>query len=89
MRGNGQSLQSGAGGNRVGWRQFTTPDPITPATGKQPSHKPPMLHRIIYEDWQLIFPLIAIVVASLICLAAWRTTDRKSDNLARLPADNE
>ena len=48
-----------------------------------------MLHRIIYEDWQLIFPVIALAVASSVFLAAaWRATHMKSEQaeqLARLP----
>ena len=52
-----------------------------------------MLHRIIYEDWQLIFPVIALAVASSIYLAAaWRAAHlsrEQSERLARLPFDNE
>lgn len=52
-----------------------------------------MFHRIIYEDWQLIFPVIALAVASCIYLAAgWRASRMKSseaDRLAQLPFDNE
>lgn len=48
-----------------------------------------MFRRIIYEDWQLIFPVIALAVASLVFLAAgWRAARMKSaeaDKLARLP----
>jgi len=51
-----------------------------------------MLHRIIYEDWQLIFPVVALAVASSIFLAAaWRAAQMKSpeaDRLAQLPFDN-
>ena len=50
-----------------------------------------MLHRIIYEDWQLIFPVVALVVASTVYLAAgYRAARMKSsqaDRLARLPFD--
>ncbi len=48
-----------------------------------------MLRRIIYEDWQLIFPIVALAVASLIYVAsAWRAFHMKpsqADRLARLP----
>jgi hypothetical protein len=52
-----------------------------------------MLRRIIYEDWQLIFPIVALAVASLVYLAAaWRAALMKPaerDRLARLPLENE
>jgi hypothetical protein len=52
-----------------------------------------MLRRIIYEDWQLIFPIIALAVASCVYLAAaWRASQMKSDQaekLARLPFDHD
>lgn len=52
-----------------------------------------MLRRIIYEDWQLIFPVVALAVASCIYLAAaWRAahmTPSQSERLARLPFENE
>ena len=52
-----------------------------------------MFHRIIYEDWQLIFPVVALAVASLVYLAAgWRATRMKpaeSDRLANHPFENE
>ncbi|WP_415909033.1 hypothetical protein [Oleiharenicola sp. Vm1] len=52
-----------------------------------------MLRRIIYEDWQLIFPVVALAVASLVYLAAaWRATKMKPaqiDRLARLPFEKE
>ena len=52
-----------------------------------------MFHRIIYEDWQLIFPVVALAVASLVYLAAgWRAARMKlaeSDRLANLPFENE
>ena len=52
-----------------------------------------MLRRIIYEDWQLIFPVVALAVASLVYLAAaWRAARMKPeqlDRLAKLPFDNE
>lgn len=48
-----------------------------------------MLRRIIYEDWQLIFPVVALAVASLVYLsAAWRATRMKPsqvEDLSRLP----
>ena len=52
-----------------------------------------MFRRIIYEDWQLIFPVVALAVASLVYLAAgWRATRMKpaeSDRLANLPFETE
>ena len=52
-----------------------------------------MFRRIIYEDWQLIFPVVALAVASLVCLAAaWRASRMKAaqvDRLAQLPFANE
>ncbi len=51
-----------------------------------------MLRRIIYEDWQLIFPIVALAVASLVYLAAaWRASKMKpaqADHLARMPLEN-
>ena len=48
-----------------------------------------MFRRIIYEDWQLIFPVVALAVASLVYVAAaWRAVHMKqedADKLARLP----
>ena len=50
-----------------------------------------MFHRIVYEDWQLIFPVVALLVASLVyAAAAWRSYQMKpsqADRLARLPLD--
>jgi len=52
-----------------------------------------MFRRIIYEDWQLIFPVMALVVASCIYLVAgWRASrmnSTESERLARLPLENE
>jgi hypothetical protein len=52
-----------------------------------------MLRRIIYEDWQLIFPVVALAVASLVYVAAaWRASRMKPaqlEHLARLPFENE
>jgi hypothetical protein len=52
-----------------------------------------MLRRIIYEDWQLIFPIIALAVASCIYLAAaWRAARMKpvqAERLARLPLEHD
>ncbi len=52
-----------------------------------------MWRRIIYEDWQLIFPVIALVVASgVFLLAAWRAsrlTRDQTDRLARLPLEHD
>ncbi len=50
-----------------------------------------MFRRIIYEDWQLVFPVVAFVVASFVYLAAsWRAARMKpaeSEQLARLPLE--
>ena len=52
-----------------------------------------MFRRIIYEDWQLIFPVVALAVASLVYLvAAWRASHMKpaeSKRMANLPFENE
>ncbi len=51
-----------------------------------------MLRRIIYEDWQLIFPVVALAVASLVYLAAaWRSArmdPAQTERLARLPLED-
>ncbi|MDD3179377.1 MAG: hypothetical protein PHQ04_03400 [Opitutaceae bacterium] len=52
-----------------------------------------MFSRIIYEDWQLIFPIVALLVAATIfATASWRTLRMKKtqvDHLARLPLDED
>jgi ABC-type lipoprotein release transport system permease subunit len=52
-----------------------------------------MLRRIIYEDWHLIFPVVALAVASLVYLAAaWRASRMKPaqvEQMSRLPFENE
>jgi hypothetical protein len=52
-----------------------------------------MFQRIVYEDWQLIFPIVALAVASLVFLAAaWRAARMKPDQaeqLARLPFEKD
>jgi len=52
-----------------------------------------MFRRIIYEDWQLVFPVMALVVASCIyVVAGWRASRMKpaeSDRLARLPLEHD
>lgn len=51
-----------------------------------------MFRRIIYEDWQLIFPIVALIAASVVFLTAgWRAARMKredSDRMARMPLDN-
>ena len=51
-----------------------------------------MLHRLIYEDWQLIFPVVTLIVASMIYVAAGfraaRMKPAQAERLARLPLDN-
>jgi hypothetical protein len=48
-----------------------------------------MFQRIVYEDWQLIFPVVALAVASLVYVAAaWRASHMKpadSKRMANLP----
>jgi hypothetical protein len=62
------------------------------ATGK-PQITPPMIHRLISEDWPLIFPLVALLVATLVYgCAALRGSVLESDpagRLERLPLDRE
>jgi hypothetical protein len=52
-----------------------------------------MFRRIIYEDWQLIFPVVALAVASLVYVAAaWRAARMKpaqAEKLARLPLEHD
>jgi hypothetical protein len=52
-----------------------------------------MFHRIVYEDWQLIFPVVALAVASCIYVAAgWRAarmTTVQAERLARLPLERD
>jgi hypothetical protein len=52
-----------------------------------------MFRRIIYEDWQLIFPVAAFAVASCIYLAAaWRASRMSADQVerfARMPLEKE
>jgi hypothetical protein len=52
-----------------------------------------MFYRIVYEDWQLIFPVVALVVALLVyACAAFRTSAMKPDQaerLSRLPLDHD
>ncbi len=44
-----------------------------------------MIHRIIYEDWQLIFPAVALLVAAMVyAVAAWRTAGMPPAETARL-----
>lgn len=43
-----------------------------------------MIHRIIYEDWPLIFPVVALIVAAMVYLvAAWRTTGLRPADAGR------
>jgi len=52
-----------------------------------------MFHRIVYEDWQLIFPVVALIVATLVyACAALRASAMKPDQaerLARLPLEDK
>ena len=52
-----------------------------------------MFYRIVYDDWQLIFPVVALGVASCIFLAAAfrasRMSSAQADRLARLPLEKE
>lgn len=51
-----------------------------------------MLRRIIYEDWQLIFPVIALLTATAIYAAAawraWHMTPEQAEEEARRPFDH-
>ena len=43
-----------------------------------------MIHRIIYEDWPLIFPLAALGVAAMVYLvAAWRAAGQSGPKRVR------
>jgi hypothetical protein len=48
-----------------------------------------MLRRIIYEDWQLIFPVLALLTATAIYVSAgwraWRMRPSQAEEMARLP----
>jgi hypothetical protein len=52
-----------------------------------------MFQRILYEDWQLVFPLVAFVAAVAIFLVmSWRALRMKRaqvDRLARLPLEED
>ncbi len=52
-----------------------------------------MFQRIVYEDWQLIFPIVALIVAALVYgCAALRTSSMKpdqADRLSRLPLEDK
>ncbi|AOS43300.1 hypothetical protein Verru16b_00343 [Lacunisphaera limnophila] len=52
-----------------------------------------MFRRIIYEDWQLIFPVVALAVASIVFLAAaWRASRMKpaqGERMANLPFETD
>jgi hypothetical protein len=52
-----------------------------------------MIHRIIYEDWHLIFPLLALPVATLVyacaALRASALKPRPGGSLERVPLDRE
>lgn len=52
-----------------------------------------MFQRIIYEDWQLIFPVVALLVASAVYLSAawraWHMKPRQAEDLSRLPFESE
>jgi len=51
-----------------------------------------MFSRIIYDDWQLVFPVVALLVALLVySTAAWRASRMKpsqAEHLSRLPFEN-
>jgi uncharacterized membrane protein YhhN len=52
-----------------------------------------MFQRIVYEDWQLIFPVVALIVATLVYgCAALRTSTMKPDQaerLSRMPLEDK
>jgi hypothetical protein len=52
-----------------------------------------MFQRVIYEDWQMIFPIVAFAAASSICiLVVWRVAHMQRgqlDRLARMPLEED
>lgn len=52
-----------------------------------------MLRRIIYEDWQLVFPVIALLTATAIYISAvvraWRMSPGQAAEQANRPLDHE
>ncbi|HET7535813.1 MAG TPA: hypothetical protein VFJ90_05115 [Candidatus Didemnitutus sp.] len=52
-----------------------------------------MFRRIIYEDWQLIFPVLALAVASCVyLLAAWKASrmpPSDAERMARIPLERD
>ena len=52
-----------------------------------------MFQRLLYEDWQLVFPVVAFAVAAgVFGLVVWRALRMKRpqlERLARLPLDDD
>ncbi len=52
-----------------------------------------MFQRVIYEDWQLVFPIVAFAAAVAICGAVvWRAVRMprgQLDRLAQMPLEDE
>jgi flagellar biogenesis protein FliO len=52
-----------------------------------------MFQRVFYEDWQLVFPIVALAAAAaFFCAIIWRTVRMQRgqlDRLARMPLEDE
>ena len=48
-----------------------------------------MIHRIIYEDWQLIFPLVALLVAAMVYTVAVGMKPVQAERVVQPPLDAE
>ena len=52
-----------------------------------------MFHRILYEDWQLVFPVVALAFAfaffGVMCWRAVRMKREQVDHFSRLPLETE
>ncbi len=48
-----------------------------------------MIHRIIYEDWQLIFPLVALLVAAMVYIVAVGMKPAQAGRVVRPSLDAE
>ena len=52
-----------------------------------------MFHRILYEDWQLVFPVVALAFGfaffGVMCWRAVRMKREQVDHFSRLPLETE
>lgn len=52
-----------------------------------------MFHRVLYEDWQLVFPVVAFAAAiGFFAVMSWRALRMRreqADRFARLPLDDD